>query len=132
MERCQAKIGFFSLRDCPEAAVRKCVDCNRSMCPAHLSQQSGHTRCLDCEGKAAEAKGATGTPPMDRPLTDPGWAYRYRHRFYGAAGFAPIYFGTMYDPYYDDYDLRAFDSRMASRGPSRAVDRDRGTTSGDS
>lgn len=132
MEKCQAKIGFFSLRDCGENAVKHCATCNRAMCSMHLSPASGHMHCLDCEARAAEAKGVKGTPPADRPLTDPGFPYRYRTRYYGSSGYAPIYFGTFYDSYYDDYDLRSFDSDMASRGPAMAKERERGTGIGDS
>ena len=132
MERCQAKTGFFSLRDCGEAAAKHCATCKRAMCSKHLSSGSGYTRCLDCDARTAEAKGAKGTLPADRPLTDPGFAYRYRTRYYGSSGYAPIYFGTLYDSYYDDYDMRSFDSDMASRGPDMAPEREGGAGSGDS
>jgi hypothetical protein len=143
MERCRAKRGFFSLRDCGEMSVKQCALCGRPMCSHHLSPMSGFTRCLDCEGRSAEKdvvaqksqpqSQAQKTPPPapDQPLTDPSWPYRYRNRYYDR-GYAPIYTGVYYDSYYDRYDTRSFDSSMASRGPSYTTDPHRDTGSGDS
>jgi hypothetical protein len=133
MEQCKAKRGFFSLRDCGEMSVRQCALCGRPVCSAHLSPASGFTRCLDCEGRAAEKQAVKPKeqPPVDQPLSDPGWSYRYRNRYYGT-GYAPIYMGRYHDSYYDDYDLRSFDSSRASRGPSMATERDSGAGLGDS
>ncbi len=155
MEKCRAKRGFFSLRDCGEMAVKQCVSCSRPMCAKHLSPASGFTRCLDCDARSAE-KAALGAkqpqqpqppgqplPPQprgqplpppaqsDEALTDPTWPYRYRSRYYRSYSYSPFYFGSYYDPYYDDYDLRSFDSDMASRGPAAVPDESR-TGFGDS
>ena len=141
MKSCQARRGFFSLRDCGERAVKQCAICARQMCSAHLSPQSGFTRCLDCEGRQSEnaalqqptQQQKQQAPPPDQPLTDPSWSYRYRDRYYSRYGYAPIYTGAYYDSYYDRYDTRSFDSSMASRGPSTTSgDSDRGTGLGDS
>jgi len=137
MERCRAKRGFFSLRDCGEMSVKQCALCGRPVCSPHLSPRSGFTRCLDCEGRAVEkdvlatpAKKQEPAPPPDQPLSDPAWSYRYRDRYYSRSHYAPLYVGTYYDSYYDRYDTRSFDSGMASSGPSSSSwgDRDSGTT----
>ena len=139
MERCRAKRGFFSLRDCGEMSVKQCALCGRQMCSQHLSPMSGFSRCLDCEGRAAE-KGVVARksqknapqPPPEQPLDDPTWSHRYRDRYYRTGAYAPIYLGTHHDSYYDSYDTRSFDSDMASRGPSTAPERESGTGFGDS
>jgi hypothetical protein len=133
MDRCRAKRGFFSLRDCGETSVKKCALCGRSMCSQHLSPMSGFTRCLDCDGRAAEKEVVDPKKPQpEQPLNDPTWSHRYRDRYYHAAAYAPIYTGTHHDSYYDSYDTRSFDSDMASRGPSTAPERESGTGFGDS
>ena len=133
MERCRAKRGFFSLRDCGETASLQCATCGRWMCSQHMSPVSGYTRCLDCEGRQAEQQVLKPAKPQpERPLDDPGWSYRYRNRYYGTSGYTPIYVGHYYDSYYDSYDTRSFDSSMASRGPSTADERESGTGLGDS
>lgn len=139
MERCRAKRGFFSLRDCGEMSVKQCALCGRPMCSHHLSPMSGFTRCLDCDGRAAEkevvaqkSQKNVPKPPPEQPLNDPAWSHRYRDRYYSTAGYAPIYAGAYYDSYYDRYDTRSFDSDMASSGPSTATERERGTGIGDS
>src|SRR6058998_2344200 len=103
MERCRAKRGFFSLRDCGEMSVKQCAGCGRPMCSQHLSPQSGFTRCLDCEGRAVEKEAIAkkDSPPPSKPLDDPTWSYRYRDRYYSRSGYAPIYTGYYYDSYYD-------------------------------
>jgi len=146
MDKCRARRGFFSLRDCGEMAAKQCAMCGRPVCSQHLSPQSGFSRCLDCEGRQEEQSAVNGgaaakqqqqqqqqqTTP-DQPLNDPAWSYRYRDRYYSRYGYAPIYAGYYHDTYYDRYDTRSFDSDMASRGPSSsALDDDGGTGLGDS
>ena len=136
MEKCRAKRGFFSLRDCGEPSVKQCALCGRPMCSQHLSPRSGFSRCLDCEGRAAEKdvlqQPKSKTPPPDQPLDDPEWSYRYRDRYYSRTHYAPLYVGTYYDSYYDRYDTRSFDSGMASTGPSTWGDGDSAAGHGDS
>lgn len=138
MERCRAKRGFFSLRDCGEAVVKQCALCGRPMCSRHLSPQSGYTRCLDCDARGVEKQTldqksqATQAAQASQPIDDPAWAYRYRDRYYERDRYAPVYVGTYYDHYYDRYDTRSFDSDMASRGPATATERERDTGLGDS
>jgi hypothetical protein len=142
MQTCRARRGFFSLRDCGETALKLCALCARPMCSPHLSPRSGFTRCLDCEGRAAEKdvlatpgkkKDAASRKSIDEPLTDPAWTHRYRDRYYSRTGYAPLYAGGYYDSYYDRYDTRSFDSSMASSGPSSTLaDNDSGTGLGDS
>ena len=128
METCKAKRGFFSLRDCGEPVAKKCALCSRPMCTHHLSPASGYTRCLDCDARQAEQKVAGGTANVN----DPTWPYRYRSSYWRTRGYSPIYGGYFYDPYYNDYDFRSFDSDMARRGPSTASDSGETTGFGDS
>ena len=136
METCKAKRGFFSLRDCGEQAVKKCALCSRPMCSRHLSKESGFSRCLDCDARKAEQK-VVGTQPP-RPdvapgaVNDPAWPYRYRSSYWRSSRYSPIYGGYYYDPYYNAYDYRSFDSDMARRGPSTAPEKAEKTGFGDS
>ncbi|HYS54727.1 MAG TPA: hypothetical protein VER58_13295 [Thermoanaerobaculia bacterium] len=128
MNTCKAKRGFFSLRDCGEPIVKQCALCGRPMCSRHLSPASGFTRCLDCDARQAE-KQVLGAPqqPAATPsavnVNDPAWPYRYRSSYWRSRSYSPIYFGSYYDPYYNDYDFRSFDSDMARRGPSTAPEK---------
>ena len=137
-ERCRAKRGFFSLRDCGDPADAPCVDCKRPMCSLHRSPSSGFTRCLDCEARkpvaaAAAAAGTAGAADavVAEDLNDPVWPYRYRRRYYHSHHYAPTYVGRYYDNYYSDYDYRTFDRDMRHDRAFSSND-DGGTTTGDS
>ena len=103
MNDCQCKSGFFALRDCGQPAVAQCEACSRAMCHAHAAVESRFTQCRDCWAKANQS-----ADPAQRAGTyDDAWAQSYRSRYY-AAGYAPIYTGTHYHRYYDQYDTRSF------------------------
>jgi hypothetical protein len=125
IDRCRAKRGFFSLRDCGDPADAQCVDCKRPMCSLHRSPSSGYTRCLDCEARKPVAEAVVADD-----LSDPVWPYRYRRRYYHSHHYSPTYVGRYYDNYYNDYDYRTFDSDMR-RDRSFSSD-DSGTGFGDS
>lgn len=98
MSRCQAKKGFFTLRDCSGTAAGDCRQCGRHICSDHLSAEDPQV-CKECMGKM-----------RDREYDDDEWFYSYRHVYYTEHHYNPIYFGHHYR-YYDDYDVRSFDSR---------------------
>ena len=103
MNDCQCKSGFFALRDCGQPAVAQCEACSRAMCHTHAAVESRFTQCRDCWAKANQS-----ADPTQRAGTyDDDWAQSYRSRYY-AAGYAPIYTGTHYHHYYDQYDTRSF------------------------
>ena len=111
MSSCQCKNGFFSLRDCGQPADATCELCKRAMCRAHSTPESGFTQCRDCRARNQQQVANDDPRTTNRNYDyDDGWAYNYRHRYYGA-GYAPIYSGTHYHHYYDSYDTRSFDKR---------------------
>jgi len=115
MNECAAQRGFLMFRNCGNAANTECSNCGRPMCSEHLAASTGFTKCLDCTAREPDSKWSAGN--------DREYAYGFRHAFYTAAAFAPI--GLMAaaaaDPFYDDYDVRSFDSR---RKNAVAVDED--------
>ncbi len=102
MNECAAQRGFLMFRNCGNPATNECSTCGRPMCSEHLSAASGFTTCLDCSARQQGDKwqGANGHE----------WAYGFRHRYYAAGLYHPIGIDRT-DPYYDDYDVRSFDSR---------------------
>jgi len=110
MNDCQCKSGFFSLRDCGQPSLGVCSVCSRAMCHQHASAESTFTQCRDCWARANQQAVGTGQrPPAANRMYDDDWAYSYRNRYY--AGYAPIYTGTHYHHYYDQYDTRSFQAR---------------------
>lgn len=103
MNDCQCKSGFFALRDCGQPAVAQCATCSRAMCHTHAAVESRFTQCRDCWAKANQS----ADPAQRTGAYDDDWAQSYRSRYY-AAGYAPIYTGTHYHHYYDQYDTRSF------------------------
>ena len=97
---CMCKRGFFVLRDCGNPAERPCQNCARPTCREHLSPSDTVT-CLECAERREQA--------MVDDVNDPRWVYGYRHRYYSRHHYSPIYWGSSYDSYYDNYDLRSFD-----------------------
>ncbi|MFP4436753.1 MAG: hypothetical protein ACLFVO_05855 [Chloroflexaceae bacterium] len=95
--RCQIKRGFFVLRDCGKHAVTTCSICGRSICAEHQAQRSAKVMCVDCYARRYEIDAA----PQD--------VYSYRHWHYQHNDYSPIYGGSNYDSYYDDYDVRSFE-----------------------
>lgn len=105
MSTCVARKGFLTLSDCGATAVRPCSSCGQTMCSAHLSSQSGFTKCLDCAAKA---------DPETKGQYDDVWARRYRNAFYVSTGFLPVYGASRL---YDQRDVRSFDE-----GPSDVLE----------
>jgi hypothetical protein len=116
MNQCMSKQGFFSLRPCGEAASADCATCLRPVCGRHLSPSSGFTQCLDCTARGVE--GQVLEPRGVNPGTDDReWAYGYRRGYYASGVYSPFNYGDD-DSYYDDYDMRSFDSDLGATGAS--------------
>lgn len=113
MTGCQCKSGFFSLRDCNQRVIAQCTVCGRGMCYEHAMQGSNFEQCRDCWARTDQA-----ADPNSQHQHDDNWAYGYRHNYY-SSGYSPVYSGSHYHHYYDDYDTRSFHDR------NREVDDDR-------
>jgi hypothetical protein len=99
LDQCACKRGFFTLRDCGNAATTSCSTCTRRVCEEHLSGAV----CVECAAKVQEAS-ALG-PDADPTLR----AVRYRTHWYGARDYSPMWWGTS-DPYWSDTSYRWYDS----------------------
>ena len=95
--KCQIKRGFFVLRDCGKPAVATCSVCGRSVCAEHQIKWLASAMCVDCNARRSEAD------------TEPEDIYTHRHWHYQHNDYPPIYGGSNYDSYYDDYDVRSFE-----------------------
>jgi hypothetical protein len=92
IDRCACKRGFFTLRDCANAATTSCSQCTRRICEEHLAQSGA---CVECAARQDEeaAMGPTGS------------AVRSRTRWYRTGGYSPIFWATP-DPYWQSTDYR--------------------------
>ena len=113
---CACKRGFFTLRDCPNAATVACDICSRRFCADHLALRVDAKVCVECAAKQAE-EGAVRPSAGRRPTrdlreeddpADPGLPYRYRARYYDYYDYEPMWWGS-YDPYWSDYGYRWYD-----------------------
>jgi hypothetical protein len=98
MSECAAQRGFLMFRECGNPAGAECGNCGRPMCFEHIGA-GGH--CLDCNAHGSM---------MDTPDGTTAGAYGFRHHFYHTAGYRPVGLDPS-DAYYDEYDVRGFDSR---------------------
>jgi hypothetical protein len=106
LKRCQCMRGFFTLRPCDQAATQTCARCQRMICEAHLSAAANAPLCLECAARDDEARTFDGD-------YDGAWLHRYRHHYYVDHGYRPSLHGGLSTPYYNDYDVRAFDQNAA-------------------
>jgi hypothetical protein len=115
MNECAAQRGFLMFRDCGNPASGSCSTCGRPMCSEHLAASTGFSTCLDC---AARRPDEAWNKTEGRE-----WAYGFRNNFYRTAMYAPIGLAAAVaaDSFYDDYDVRSFDSR---RQHAAALDED--------
>jgi hypothetical protein len=116
LHRCQCSRGFFVLRPCDAQAAHTCPACGRAICDEHWSAAAVPARCLECVARADERRVAGDD-------YDPLWAHSYRHHYYVSTGYRPFYFGQR-DPYYDDYDLRAFNQPAKAAADDESAERD--------
>lgn len=103
MNECAAQRGFLMFRNCGNPSTNECASCGRPMCSEHLAASTGFTTCLDCVARRPgdEWSGADGRE----------YAYGFRHQYYSTfSQYRPLGLDAT-DPYYDDYDIRSFDSR---------------------
>lgn len=118
LKRCQCTRGFFTLRPCDRQAPHTCPTCQRTICDDHWSMSSGTPVCVECAARADERQGAAD----DR--FDSLWFHRYRHSYYSSHHYRPLYVGLTPDPYYDQYDFRAFTPKAAAAGDAGQDDGD--------
>jgi len=98
MSNCRVRRGFFVLRDCGEPTAQICRGCQRTTCAKHYD--GAVNLCIECKSR-------------DKDLTwrDDGYAMSRRNSYYRDRGYSPIYWGHFHhDPYYNDYNVRDFDS----------------------
>ena len=135
LDQCACKRGFFTLRDCGNAATTTCSICSRRVCDQHLAPRVDVKVCVECAARQEE-EGAIGTgaatpgpaapgvaglpggvlrPPLRRGLGPPlerldptSAAVRYRTRYYRSRDYSPMWWGT-YDPYWDNWGYRSYD-----------------------
>ncbi len=101
MQGCQVKRGFFVLRDCGKVATATCNVCGRQMCDEHRVLGASSAICVDCNARKGRRTGGNAGDMDD--------VYRYRHSYYQKSDYHPIYGGSNYDTYYDQYDVRSFE-----------------------
>ena len=58
LDTCACKRGFFTLRDCENAATATCDICSRRVCAKHLAPRVGATVCVECAAKQEEDRRA--------------------------------------------------------------------------
>ena len=109
MTKCQCREGFFTLRDCEQAATANCSKCGRAVCSRHFDRTPpGGGLCVECagieeqEGRLPPAKATTGGSFGGRSF------YRRRDEFYRSHAHRPVYWGVVVDPYSDRYDVWSF------------------------
>jgi hypothetical protein len=120
MTQCACKRGFFTLRDCANAATRTCGVCGRGVCTEHVAPRVDAVVCVECAARQEEEAAVSGAAPaVQDELTDPAQQstarHRLRHRWY-STGYDPPFWGTWYGDYYNDYDMRHFDDDDAYEG----------------
>jgi hypothetical protein len=99
LDQCACKRGFFTLRDCANAASTSCSTCSRRVCDDHVAEPG---LCVECAAKRDE-EGAFA--PADDPTRA---AVGYRTRWYERRHYSPIWWGTT-DPYWATTDYRWYD-----------------------
>ena len=128
IDQCACKRGFFTLRDCGNAATSTCSICSRRVCDEHLAPRVDTKVCVECAAKQEEQNPAEQTgqpqvpgqpqtpgqpqqpgmgPPLQR-LTPTSTAAFWRSRYYRRRDYQPMWWGT-YDPFWDDYGYRWYD-----------------------
>lgn len=100
LNKCEAKRGFFVLRDCNNAAHYQCDECGRSICTECIAENE--RICLECEAVNA----------LDDKKLQGDEAYKQRHEFYVYRNFSPLYAGQQLQSF-NRYDIRVFNIEMA-------------------
>jgi hypothetical protein len=113
LDRCACKRGFYTLRDCGNAATTSCSLCSRRVCDEHLAPRIDTQVCTECAARQEEGDAIRQTGgPFGSPCQTAGGFSReasfrgtqYRFGYY-RRGYRPMYWGT-YDPYWDPYGYR--------------------------
>jgi hypothetical protein len=100
MNTCQARKGFLTLSSCGNPGVKKCSQCQRPTCEAHLAPRSGFSMCFDC---------AAPNSSLQEGEYDDVWSHRYRNSYYASTGYMAMDWSSRHD--YDQQDARSFDER---------------------
>jgi hypothetical protein len=126
IDQCACKRGFFTLRDCGNAATSTCSVCSRRVCDEHLAPRVDTKVCVECAAKQEEQNAAAQPAQPDQPqipgqplqqsglgpplqrLTPTSTAAFWRARYYRRRDYEPMWWGT-YDPFWDDYGYRWYD-----------------------
>ena len=74
IDQCACKRGFFTLRDCGNAATSTCSICSRRVCDEHLAPRVDTKVCVECAAKQEEQNPAeqTGQPQVPGQPQTPG------------------------------------------------------------
>lgn len=108
LDPCACKRGFFTLRDCENAASGTCDVCRRRVCDAHRAPRVQAVVCVECAARQAEdeavpplpgsaggpAPGATAGPEIVGAADAAASTARFRRRYYDRHGYQPMWWGT--------------------------------------
>ncbi|HLM49847.1 MAG TPA: hypothetical protein VK279_04805 [Solirubrobacteraceae bacterium] len=116
VDPCACKRGFFTLRDCGNAATTSCEMCSRRVCSEHLAPRVQARVCVECAARQEEGelpKGSPVVPPTKRSaaeLEDATVPHRARRRYYDDWSYSPWWWASS-DAYYasSGYHTRSFD-----------------------
>ena len=128
IDQCACKRGFFTLRDCGNAATSACSICSRRVCDEHLAPRVDAKVCVECAAKQEEQNPAAQNPAAQAPqpqipgqpeqqpgfgpplqrMTPTSTAAFWRTRYYRRRNYEPMWWGT-YDPFWNDYGYRWYD-----------------------
>jgi hypothetical protein len=95
LDRCACKRGFFTLRDCGNAAATSCTACTRRVCAEHVAGGVEPQLCVECAATREETR-AVGTTAS---------VVRTRTRYYHTTEYTPMWWATR-DPYWGDSGYR--------------------------
>ena len=126
LDPCACKRGFFTLRDCENAATATCDVCRRRVCDDHRAPRVQAVVCVECAAKQAEDEavpplpGSSAASPSASSRRDADGpelvgaddaalsTVRYRRRYYDRHGYEPMWWGS-HDSYWAGDGFRWYD-----------------------